>query len=71
MEYKSVGSVPFTKVKRALEDIEKQSAGKKLEHVQISFEYLVGSFFPEIIDNIRQQISQSYIEGYNDGKKEG
>ena len=41
------------------------------DEIQISFEYLIGSFFPSIIDNIYTEVNQQYTLGYLAGLKEG
>jgi hypothetical protein len=53
-EPKSYGSVKLTSVKAAIKQIEEhyQDCPERLEDVEVTFEYLVGSFFPKIIDNI-------------------
>ena len=38
--------------------------------VIIPFEFIIGSLFPHSYENIKNVLTQQYIEGYNQGKKE-
>ena len=67
-EPKSYGSVKLTSVKAAIKQIEEhyQDCPERLEDVEVTFEYLVGSFFPKIIDNINKKMTRGdtlYIIG--------
>lgn len=67
-EFSSIGSVPYRKVESALLQI----AGNEdinVDDLQVSFEYLVGSFFPDIMDNIHKEMTLQFIEGYKAGKE--
>lgn len=70
----SYGSVKLSRVKAAIKQIEDhyQDCPERLEDVEVTFEYLVGSFFPRIIDNINTRMNdtytQGYLQGFNDGK---
>ena len=71
-EPESYGSVPLSRVKAAIKQIEGhyQDCPERLEEVNITFEYLVGSFFPKIVDNINDRMKQLYTEGYLQGLKD-
>lgn len=77
VEPKSYGAVKYKRVEAALKQIAQHYADtpERLEDVDITFEYLIGSFFPEIITNINAQMNQRYTEGYiqgfEDGRKKG
>lgn len=62
-----LGTVPLKKVKAAIKSLESKCPEEK--ELSISFEYLIGSFFPQVLDNIHTLIKDSYIEGFNEGKK--
>ena len=66
------GSVKFTRVKAAIKQIEDhyQDCPERLEDVEVTFEYLVGSFFPRIIDNINSRMNDTYTQGYLQGLKD-
>lgn len=68
----SYGKVKYTQVKAALDQIAEhyQDNPERLDDVDISFEYLVGSFFPTIVKNIQSAMSQQYINGYIQGQKD-
>ena len=72
-EPKSYGSVKLTSVKAAIKQIEEhyQDCPERLEDVEVTFEYLVGSFFPKIIDNINKKMNDTYMQGYLQGFNEG
>lgn len=68
----SYGSVKLTRVKAAIKQIEDhyQDCPERLEDVEVTFEYLVGSFFPRIIDNINSRMNDMYTQGYLQGLNE-
>lgn len=65
----SYGSVKLSRVKAAIKQIEDryQDCPERLEDVEVTFEYLVGSFFPKIIDNINLRMNNTYMQGYMQG----
>ena len=65
-EPESYGKVKLSTVKAAIKQIEEhyQDCPERLEDVEITFEYLVGSFFPKIVENIQKQMNQQYTLGY-------
>lgn len=73
---KNLDVVKLKTLKNAIKSIERDFAGQpiNIDEVEITFEYLVGSFFPKVMNNINEYIKQektkSYIEGYNAGKAE-
>lgn len=73
MEIKPLGYVPAKAIKSAIEKLEKDAMQENInfDEIQISFEYLIGSFFPSIIDNIYTEVNQQYTLGYLAGLKEG
>lgn len=69
----SYGSVKLSRVKAAIKQIEDhyQDCPERLEDVDVTFEYLVGSFFPRIIDNINSKMNDTYMQGYLQGLNDG
>ena len=69
----SYGSVKLSRVKAAIKQIEDhyQDCPERLEDVEVTFEYLVGSFFPRIIDNINARMNNTYTQGYLQGLNDG
>ncbi len=55
-------------------DIEKLSkvykAAKKNHLKEVTFEFLVGSCFPDIMNNIKQEMRKQYTLGYSEGLKD-
>ena len=68
----SYGQVSYTRVKAALTQVEEhyQDCPERLNDVNLTFEYLVGSFFPKIIDNINKSMNDAYMAGYLQGMKD-
>lgn len=62
--------VNYQKFKKCLESLERDLKGspKVLENLDISFEYIMASLFPNIFNNIKDAMTQEYIRGFNDGK---
>jgi chromosome segregation and condensation protein ScpB len=65
-EPESYGKVKLSTVKAAIKQIEEhyQDCPERLEEVEITFEYLVGSFFPKIVENIQKEMKRQYTLGY-------
>ena len=68
MKQKPLDSVKLSTLKRAIKQIEKQIAPQK--DCDVSFEYIIGSFFPTIMDNIKTEFTKNYLEGYKAAKEE-
>lgn len=65
-EPESYGKVKLSTVKAAIKQIEEhyKDCPERLEDVEITFEYLVGSFFPKIVENIQKEMNKQYTLGY-------
>jgi len=64
------GSVKLTTLKKAIKQLEETYQGwLPEEEIEISFEYLIGSFFPSIMKNIENEVNRQYTLGYLAGKK--
>lgn len=61
-----IATVPYDKVKRMLESVEFhfQDEPERLNDLELSFEYLIGSCFPDAMTNVRDAISQAHTNGY-------
>lgn len=67
----SLDKISFSRLESMVESIKKQPHLKdRLDEVEISFEYLVGSLFPSILTNVRDEINNAYTQGYLQGYKE-
>ncbi len=60
-------NVSFRKLKKIVKHLEKINFKDK---DLVSFDYVVGSCFPNIYKNIQLEIRKSYTKGYIDGQKE-
>lgn len=69
----SYGYVTLQELKKAIHQLETQN--KKInisdKECKVSFEYLIGSFFPQIVRNVYDEANKQYTLGYLDGLKEG
>lgn len=69
-------TVKLCRIKSAVASIEKhfQDEPERLEDVEVSFEYVIGSFFPniwnKIQDTLKEEHTKGFIEGFEAGKKE-
>lgn len=66
---KQLPTVPFLKVEAAIEMIKKQFPDT-YKDLSLSFEYLVGSFYPTIFDNMKSALKDAYTQGYAQGISE-
>lgn len=68
-------TVKLCRIKSAVASIEKhfQDEPERLEDVEVSFEYVIGSFFPniwnKIQDTLKEEHTKGFIEGFEEGKK--
>ena len=71
-ETESYGKVPLSRVKAAIKQVENHyiDCPERLEDVELTFEYLIGSFFPKIVENINKKMNEAYTQGYIQGLKE-
>jgi hypothetical protein len=69
-EYKSLGSVPLGVIEKAIASLRADHAGyseEAIKRIPVSFEYLVGSFFPEVLSNIKEEANRQYTKGFIEG----
>lgn len=66
----NLDTVKLERIKRCVESIEKhfENEPERLQDIEVSFEYIIGSFFPQIMDNIKIEMTRKYIEGFNSGQ---
>ena len=70
---KSYGSVPLKTVKKAIKQIEDNYkvynvTQEEIDETPITFEYLIGSFFPEVVKNVQAEANRQYTKGFIDGQ---
>lgn len=68
----TIDKVPFSKLKKLVEQIEKQPhLEDKLDETEISLELIIGSLFPNaynnLLDKLKDEHTRGYIEGFNSG----
>ena len=72
MEPYDLDVVSYQRLKALMEQLEQQPHIKdRLNDATISFEFIVGSCFPNILENIKAEIRNQYTIGYTQGLKEG
>ena len=72
--YQTYGTVKLARVKAAIAQIEehyKDFSQEEIDNIDITFEYLVGSFFPTILENIDKEVSRQHAKGFAEGLQEG
>ena len=69
---KPIDTVKYSHFKKCLTSLERDFKGRPevLDNIDISFEYVIGSLFPNILSNIENTFAQNYIQGYNKGLSE-
>lgn len=67
-EYKPLEKVKLEKLKRMIKSIERDYGGNPeiIDNMDITFEYIIASLFPKIMDNINEEFTHQYISGFND-----
>lgn len=74
MNNSTYGTVKFERVKAALAQIEehyKDYTPEEINNIDITFEYLVGSFFPTILENMDDALKYQHAKGFAEGLQEG
>ena len=63
-----IDTVKYSHFKKCLRALERDFKGqpKVLDNIDISFEYVIGSLFPNILSNIQDEMSNQYIKGFRD-----
>ena len=58
------------KITTKMETLTKVYKILKKNHIEeVSFEFLVGSCFPNVMDNIKEEMRRQYTMGYVEGQK--
>ena len=50
-----------------IDSIKKHYPNKDNDDIYISFEYLIGSFYPNILENMRNALNEAHTSGYIEG----
>ena len=59
-------TVKYGFLKKVIKNFEKINP---TDDTEVSFEYLVGSCFPDIMENIKKEMRRQYTMGYAEGSK--
>lgn len=70
-EHKPLERVKLDKLRRMIKSIERDYGGSPeiIDNMDITFEYIIASLFPNIMDNINKEFTHQYISGFNDRLK--
>ncbi len=61
-------TVKYGKLRKMMKMLKKTNPN---DDTDVSFEFIVGSCFPNILENIKAEIRNQYTIGYTQGLKEG
>lgn len=63
--------VKFTSLQHFIKKMEAQYTSEEQKELMIDFEFLVGSFYPHVWDNMMEALKKEHTLGYIEGLKEG
>lgn len=63
----SFEKIPMSKILMVFDKARKMYPDKHDDEILISFEFLIGSFFPDVINNVKDSFTRAYADGYKDG----
>lgn len=68
----SLDSVKLTRVEKILESVKKhyQDSPERIDDIELSFEFIIGSLFPDVYNNILEALNREHTLGYMEGLKE-
>lgn len=64
-----LGTVKLEVVERAINQLKKKY-GEQADSLEISYEFLVASFFPDAYQKMLDKLKEQYTQGYLDAYKE-
>lgn len=67
-EKEQLDTIKLSSLERMIRQIKKEIAPRK--DCDLSFEFIIASCFPKIMDNIKDAFTQNYIAGYNAAKEQ-
>ena len=67
-----LSSVKLSKIENAIKSIKAhfKDEPERIEDIEVSFEYIIGSFFPDVWNNIQQALKDEHTKGYIEGLNE-
>lgn len=60
-------AITYKKLKKIVNNLEKINFR---DEDMVSFEYIIGSCFPNVYENIQEKIKEVYTQGYIDGRED-
>lgn len=60
-------TITYKKLKKIINNLEKRNFR---DEDMVSFEYIIGSCFPNVYKNIQEKLKEVYTQGYIDGKED-
>ena len=69
----NMDTVSLSRVKKLVEQLERQKTQLELseeDDLEVAFEYIIGSFFPDVWNNIQQALKDEHTKGYIEGLNE-
>lgn len=61
-------TVKFTRVCEVLQKVEKEYHGD-INELELSFEFLIGTFYPHVLKNIQEALSREHTLGFIEGRE--
>ena len=61
--------VSLERVLKAAEAIKLQFPDRQDNEIMLSFEYLIGSFYPNVFNNIKSALNEAHTAGYIQGSE--
>ena len=68
----SLDSVKLSKIEEVISSIKRhyKDEPERIPDIEISFEFLIGTFFPNVYNNIQSALKKEHTGGYIEGLKE-
>ena len=67
MSETALDTVKFCRLKKFIEQVEKEYHGD-IEDLEVTFECLVGSFYPTVLENINKALAREHTLGFIEGR---
>lgn len=73
----NIQPVPLAQIKKVISAVEAhyKDEPQRIDDITLSFEFIMGSFFPKVYDNIQEALrlehTRGYIEGLEESKNHG
>jgi hypothetical protein len=64
----NLDTVKFTRLCEVLKKVEKEYQGD-INELEISFEFLIGTFYPHVLKNIQSALAREHTLGFIEGRE--